>query len=268
MVNHVLTRQVDISSRERSNFPARIAGPRYVCPPCGAGFCNARTDPMVRWSPRAVCRLAYAWQRVSVDEWPHHQPDPPRSGGQTRWRRHHDRSAELRGRCKRPVVRLDGPRTGAMLALPAAAAENQSAALASAGFQCNRIRSGHAMDKLWRLMVSIAETVLAWLQAWDALRTFAGELRGSGIWIVAIPLCLALAFLSRFGVIGAASGSPRYIRRYSLVVVAGMVIVLAVSYVVGDSILLSVIVPTIVLSFFMGGLRSAVEKPAVVAPAQ
>jgi len=97
--------------------------------------------------------------------------------------------------------------------------------------------------------------VLAWMQLWPQLNWFAGNLRGSGLWAVAVPLCLILTLYSKYGVIGINLSNPDRVRSYNLAIVALVVAVLIYSLFVRHSFALSVIVPTIGLSFLIHRAR-------------
>lgn len=108
---------------------------------------------------------------------------------------------------------------------------------------------------LWLILCG----VLAWTELGETLQWFAGHLRGTGVWGIAVPLCLYLAYQSRYGVICARTGNRLAIRRLSLMVVAAMCVTLVASYFVRESVYWSVIAPTVLLSFTMGRLRKSIE---------
>jgi len=99
---------------------------------------------------------------------------------------------------------------------------------------------------------------LAWAELWESLQWFAGHLRGTGVWLIAVPLCVFLALHSKYGVISAKEGDSSAIRRYSLITVIAMSGVLVASYFVRNSVAWSVIVPTVILSLWMGHTRKLV----------
>ncbi len=104
---------------------------------------------------------------------------------------------------------------------------------------------------------------LAWMKSWGALGYFAGELRGTGVWVIAVPLGLLAAYLSKHGVIGAEQGEPVRIRHYSFIIVGAMAVTLVASYFVRESVFLSVVGPTVLLSFVIARFRREVEGHGV-----
>ena len=100
---------------------------------------------------------------------------------------------------------------------------------------------------------------LAWAQLWPQLSWFAGDLRGSGVWVIAVPMCLFLAYYSKHGIIGAKMNKSRNHRNYSLFIVALMVTVFFGSLLVRHSVILSVIAPTIVLTYLIHRAKLSAE---------
>ena len=90
--------------------------------------------------------------------------------------------------------------------------------------------------------------LLSWLGLWDTLRFFGENLGVTGYWIVVLVVSLTATYGFPGGLIAAGQATPEAVRRYSLIILLLIFLVLMISYGFRDETFWAAILPTIFLS--------------------